>query len=70
MLINKLKKIRINEHNMSKKEFADYLGIISEIQLSRYERASQNPPLESALRISQRLNTTVNELWTIIEDDD
>jgi len=70
MIANKLKKIRMGEHEMSKRDFANFLEIgVTEMQYSRYEKATQQPPLETALKISNKLRKTVNEIWNIVDED-
>ncbi|MCL2047843.1 MAG: helix-turn-helix domain-containing protein [Defluviitaleaceae bacterium] len=67
MLKNILTKIRMGEHFMSKKDFAAFLEV-TEMQINRYEKSAQQPPLETAIKISNKLNKTVNEIWSIIKE--
>lgn len=60
MIKNKLKTFR-HKHEMNQKEFAAYLGIRYE-QYNRYERQDRQPNLEIALRISEKLGVTVNDI--------
>ena len=64
MVLNELKKIRMQQYLMNKKEFAQLIGV-SEQQYCRYEGASAQPSLEVALRISNALNKSVNEIWAV-----
>lgn len=59
---NKLREIRLREHLIdSKKEFSKYLEI-NYRQYSEYERGI-TPTLETALKISKKLNKNVNEIF-------
>jgi putative transcriptional regulator len=61
MLKNRLKHFR-HKHEMNQKQFADFLGV----QLSLYNRwelQTKQPNLESAWKLSQKLNCTINELF-------
>lgn len=62
MLKNDLKKIRMKEYLMNIKEFSNFLEI-DEKQYGRYERSLSSPSLEVAIKISQKLKKTVNEIW-------
>ena len=64
MLTNNLKKIRMQQFMMSKKEFAQHVGV-GEPQYCRYERRAAQPSLEIAIKISNALEKTVNEIWSI-----
>ena len=66
MLVNNLKKIRMQQFMMSKKEFAQYVGI-GEPQFYRYERGAAQPSLEVAIKISNALEKSVNEIWKIYD---
>lgn len=67
MVKNILKQLRMKEHMLNKKEFAEYLGV-PELQYGRYENSYNQPSLEMALKISKKLNKTVNQIW-FIEDE-
>jgi len=64
MIINNLKKIRMQQFMMSKKEFAHHIGV-GEAQFCRYERGAADPSLLVALRISSALGISVNDIWEI-----
>ena len=62
MLNNNLKKIRMTEYMLNKREFSKKLDI-SEQQYFRYENGQANPSLEIAIKISVCLNKNVNDIW-------
>ncbi|MBS4195308.1 helix-turn-helix transcriptional regulator [Lederbergia citri] len=66
-VINRLKSFR-HKYEMNQTEFADYLGIASD-QYNRYERNKRQPVLEIALRISERLGVSVNEIFYFTDSD-
>lgn len=66
MIENDLKKIRMQQYMMNKKEFASFLGV-AEQQYCRYENKTSQPSLEVALRISLALGKSVNDIWRIME---
>lgn len=68
MIKNNLKSIRMQEHMQNKREFAKNIGI-AEQQYLRYENAVTLPSLEIALKISNKLNKTVNEIWYIENEE-
>jgi len=47
---------------MSQKEFAEYIGV-NQSQYNRYERNTHQPTLEIAIRISDKLGMTVNDIF-------
>jgi len=65
MLTNCLKKIRMQQFMMTKKEFAQFIGGVGESQYCRYEKSAAQPSLEVAIKISNALKKTVNEIWQI-----
>ena len=65
MLKNKLKSFR-HKHEMNQTEFATYLGMTIG-QYNQYETHRRQPTLETAWRISKKLNVTINELFEEIE---
>lgn len=67
MIKNNLKSIRMQEYMQNKREFAKTIGI-AEQQYLRYENALTHPSLEISLKISYKLNKTVNEIWYIEND--
>lgn len=62
MLNNNLKKIRMQEYLMNKREFAKVLDI-AEQQYSRYENGQTVPSLEIALKISNSIQKNINDIW-------
>ncbi|MED4892918.1 MULTISPECIES: helix-turn-helix transcriptional regulator [Heyndrickxia] len=58
---NRLKSCR-HQHEMSQKEFAEYIGV-NQSQYNRYERNTHQPTLEIAIRISDKLGMTVNDIF-------
>jgi putative transcriptional regulator len=68
MIRNNLKSIR-HSHEMNQKEFAIYLGIRYE-QYNRYERQDRQPNLEVALRMSEKLGVTVNDIVYLVDESD
>ncbi len=58
---NRLKSYR-HKHEMNQKEFAAYLGI-SQSQYNRYERNTNQPTLEIAIQISDKLGCSVNDIF-------
>lgn len=63
MILNHLKEIRMKEYMMSKREFAAMLDI-AEQQYLRYESGKVCPTLEIALKVSNVLHKSVNEIWS------
>lgn len=62
MLNNKLKEIRMKEYAMNSKEFSEFLDIKLSTY-SRWENGENNPNLEKAFEISEKLNKTLIEIW-------
>ena len=62
MIINNLKKIRMQEYMLNKRDFAKKLDI-AEQQYSRYESGQTNPSLEIAMKISHILQKKIEEIW-------
>jgi DNA-binding XRE family transcriptional regulator len=65
MFKNKLKSYRYKQE-MNQVEFAAFLGV-SQSHYNRWENQKLQPTLEMALRISAKLNCTVNELFELVE---
>ncbi|HIG0358260.1 helix-turn-helix domain-containing protein [Clostridium botulinum] len=59
---NNLKKIRMQEFMMAPGEFAKFLDIDIKTY-SNWERERSKPPLDRALRISEKLKRDVREIW-------
>ncbi len=66
MIKNRLKSIRF-KYEMNQGEFADYLGI-RQNQYNRYERQKGKPTLDIALKIAQKLNMHVDDIFYIDGD--
>lgn len=62
MIINNLKKIRMQEYMLNKRDFAKKLDI-AEQQYSRYENGQTNPSLEIAMKIAYTLQKKIDEIW-------
>ncbi len=62
---NRLKSIR-HQHEMNQTEFARLLGINHD-QYNRYERNNRQPKLEIAIKISERLGVTVNDIFYLVD---
>lgn len=65
-VVNNLKDIR-EQHHWNQEQLASFIGTNRE-SIGRYERGERNPSLETALRLSARLNVTVNELFQLNDD--
>lgn len=63
-MVNRLKEIRMGKFFMTSRQFAEKLGI-AEQQYQRYESGKVAPSLEVALRISQIVQTSVNDIWKL-----
>lgn len=68
MLRNRLLDIRY-EHKMNQKTFAAFLGIAVQ-QYNRYETQENQPNLETALKISNKIGVVINDFIYIVEDDE
>ena len=64
MVTNELKKIRMQQYMMNKKQFCKLIGVVEQ-QYGRYENMTSQPSLEVALRISKALNMAVNDIWKL-----
>jgi len=67
MVKNNLKEIRMKEYLKNKREFAKMLGI-SEPQYNRYENGVNQPPLETALLIAEKLGKSCDEIWRAVSN--
>jgi putative transcriptional regulator len=65
-LQNNFKNIR-HELRKDKGEFAIYIGVHPS-QYSRYENQKTQPDLATAIRISEKLNKTVNDLFIWVSE--
>ena len=65
MLKNKLKSWR-HKKEMNQTEFAEYLEVDKNLY-NRWENQKVQPSLLMALKISNKLSCTVNDLFEIIE---
>lgn len=61
-LQNKLKDIRMRKYAMNKGEFAEFLGI-NFPTYSQIENGKRKLSVVMALKISEKLNIPVNEIW-------
>jgi putative transcriptional regulator len=64
---NKLKDLR-HEHKMESGEFAQFLEM-AQPQYSRYEKNKSQPNLETALRISYKVNKPINDFIELVPDE-
>lgn len=58
---NRLKELR-HDRRMNQTEFAEFLGL-SQHQYNRYELQRQQPTLEGALRIAEKLKMPVEQIF-------
>lgn len=63
MLRNRLKEIR-HDHRMNQVEFAQHLGL-SQYQYNRYENQKQQPTLEGALLLAEKLGVLVEQIFYV-----
>lgn len=61
-MTNQLKEIRMKEYMMTKKAFSELLNI-NEKQYFRYEKGDSVPSIQVALKISNKLNRSINDIW-------
>ncbi|ABS42777.1 helix-turn-helix domain-containing protein [Clostridium botulinum] len=59
---NNLKKIRMQEYLMAPGEFAKFLNVDIK-NYSSWERGRSKPTLDKALKMSEKLNKDVKEIW-------
>lgn len=59
---NNLRKIRMTEYQMELPKFAAFLEVGYKAY-EHYEKGRRLPPLRVAIKISNKLNRTVNEIW-------
>jgi DNA-binding XRE family transcriptional regulator len=64
MLNNTLREVRMRDYMLNMKDFAAFLGV-AEPQYNRYENSVSTPSLEIALKISQKVNRSVNDIWSL-----
>ncbi len=62
MVENRLKEIRMKEYLMNQTEFANMLGFDLKT-VSNWERGISTPTLERAIKVSEKLNKKVNDIW-------
>jgi len=60
--MNRLKEIRMKEYMLSQKDFAAMLEIRPN-QYNRYEKDVNTPSVEIALKIAQKLNKKIEDIW-------
>lgn len=58
---NRLKSLR-HRKEMTQTQFAEFLGV-SKYQYNRYELQKQQPTLEIALEMSDKLGVSVNDIF-------
>lgn len=68
ILKTKIKEFR-NKYNMSQGELASLVSVRRET-IGRLENGQYNPSLKLAMDIAKVLNTSVEELFIFIEEDD
>lgn len=64
--MNQLKEIRMKEYMLSQKGFAEMLDIRPN-QYNWYEKGVNAPSIEIALRIAQKLNKKIEDIWYLEE---
>jgi len=64
VLSNNLKKIRMQEFMLNKKEFSALLTI-NESQYSRYESGQSQPTLEIAIKVATTLKRQITDIWNV-----
>lgn len=62
MVKNKLKEIRMREYLMNLTEFSMKLGYDIKTY-SAWERGTSTPTLERSLKVANKLNKIVNDIW-------
>ena len=60
----KLREIRMRDYLMTQTDFAKFLEIDIG-QYNRYEKGNVSPTLELALKIANKLNKSVNEIFSL-----
>ncbi|EGT4144077.1 helix-turn-helix transcriptional regulator [Clostridium perfringens] len=64
---NKLREIRMREFLMEIREFADKLGVNLKTY-SNWEKNRSKPPLEEALKIAEKLERNIEDIWYLEKD--
>lgn len=64
MIKSELLSIRLSMGYKTQKEFAEFLKVNSK-RYYNWENGVSRPNLEEALKISGKLNKTVNEIWSL-----
>lgn len=62
---NKLKEIRMKEYMMTQKEFAKLIGVLPD-NYSRIENNKVQVSLERAIKIAQKLNKKVEDIFEVV----
>lgn len=62
MVKNRLKEIRMKEHMMSQRQFADYLSV-GITTYCNWENNISRPTLEKALEVSEKLKKDIKDIW-------
>lgn len=58
---NRFLEIRLQLGYKKQKDFADYIGV-SQVSYNKWENNSNQPSLEMALKISNKLNLKIDEI--------
>ncbi len=67
-LKNKLRRFRFDANEMTQQQLADAIGV-SRQTIFLIEKGNYNPSILLALKIAKLFNTTVEEVFSIEEDE-
>ncbi|HRX41539.1 MAG TPA: helix-turn-helix transcriptional regulator [Clostridia bacterium] len=67
-LSNKLRELRFKKNEMSQQELADLIGV-SRMTIYSMEKGKYVPSTVLALKIARVFNVTVEEIFTLTEDE-
>ncbi|HPJ22852.1 MAG TPA: helix-turn-helix transcriptional regulator [Clostridia bacterium] len=67
-LSNKLRELRFKKNEMSQQELADLIGV-SRMTIYSMEKGRYVPSTVLALKIARVFNVTVEEIFTLTEDE-
>lgn len=67
-LSNRLKELRFEQNGMSQQELADLIGV-SRMTIYSIEKDKYVPSTVLALKIARIFNTTVEEIFSLPEDE-
>lgn len=62
MVKNRLREIRMKEYMMNPQEFSQLIDINCKTYYS-WESGTVGPSLETALKVSKKLNKTIEDIW-------